>query len=84
MNAHQPVKYERHCDAVETTAVWGGQPEILALSHVLSTPIHIVQCDMDTIRIGEDYTDHEPLLVSYHHKMYGLGEHYNSLRPKTA
>ena len=29
---------------------------------------------MDTVRIGEDYTDHNPLLVSYHHKMYGLGE----------
>ena len=22
-----------------------------------------------------------PILISYHRRMYGLGEHYNSLRP---
>lgn len=83
-SSNAQAKYERYCDAIENTAVWGGQPEILALSHVFSTPIHIVQRGMPVICIGEDYKDNEPLFVSYHHKMYGLGEHYNSLRPRPA
>ncbi|WFD35851.1 ubiquitinyl hydrolase 1 [Malassezia cuniculi] len=80
-SANPTDKYACYCDAVEHSALWGGQPEILALSHVFRTPIHIVQSASPVLPIGDHYTDHPPLLVSYHLKMYGLGEHYNSLRP---
>ena len=68
-------KYLAYCDTMETTAAWGGQPEILALSKVLSTPIHIVQVGMPIVKIGDDeFRERSPLLISYHVKMYGLGE----------
>ncbi|WFD24540.1 ubiquitinyl hydrolase 1 [Malassezia equina] len=68
-------KYLAYCDAMETSAAWGGQPEILALSKVLFTPIHIVQVGMPIVKIGDDeFRERSPLLISYHVKMYGLGE----------
>ena len=70
-----------YCDAIETTGVWGGQPEILALSQSLDVPIWVVQSDSPTLKIGE--SKRKPLLISYHRKMYGLGEHYNSLWPSS-
>ncbi|WFD28752.1 ubiquitinyl hydrolase 1 [Malassezia nana] len=76
-------KYLAYCDAMETTAAWGGQPEILALSKVLYTPIHIVQAGMPMVQFGDEFGERAPLLLSYHVKMYGLGEHYNSLRPSS-
>ena len=85
-------KFMDYCDAMEHTSAWGGQPEILALSKVLHTPIHVVQAGSPVIKIGdEEFADKTPLWISYHIKMYGLGEvrahmpniqHYNSLRPR--
>lgn len=72
--------YLAYCDAIETTAVWGGQPEILALSQALDVPIWVVQSGSPTLKIGEEKRT-TPLLISYHRKMFGLGEHYQSLRP---
>ncbi|CEH15393.1 OTU (ovarian tumor)-like cysteine protease [Ceraceosorus bombacis] len=69
-----------YCDAVENTGVWGGQPEILALSRAYKTQIHVVQVGSPTLKVGEGEHKGEPCVISYHRKMYGLGEHYNSLR----
>ncbi len=63
------------------TRVWGGQPEILALSRAFRTQINVVQAGVPVLKVGEGEYDGEPLFISYHRKMYGLGEHYNSLRP---
>ncbi|KAF9187871.1 OTU domain-containing protein 6B [Haplosporangium sp. Z 767] len=72
-----------YCNELETTAVWGGQPELLALSRVYKVPIWVVQMGSPTIKLSADsYPTKTPLMVSYHRHMYGLGEHYNSLRPK--
>ncbi|KAG6820602.1 hypothetical protein H0H93_014518 [Arthromyces matolae] len=80
--------YERYCATVRDTAEWGGEPEILALSRAYNVAIHVVQAGRPSI------VTHEPggsrgtenkrgvIRISYHRKMYGLGEHYNSLRPK--
>ncbi|PWN98966.1 cysteine proteinase [Tilletiopsis washingtonensis] len=68
-----------YCDAVENTGVWGGQPEILALSRAYKTQIHVVQAGSPVLKVGEGEQKGEPLQISYHRKMYGLGEHYNSL-----
>ena len=70
-----------YCNAVENTGVWGGQPEILALSRAFKTQINVVQAGVPVLKVGEGEYDGEPLYISYHRKMYGLGEHYNSLRP---
>ncbi|WFD32421.1 ubiquitinyl hydrolase 1 [Malassezia sp. CBS 17886] len=81
----QRSQFLRFCDKIEQTSAWGGQPEILALSRVFHTPIHVVQGDYPILKIGADEnSDKEPLTISYHRKMYGLGEHYNSLRPLSA
>ncbi|PKI85602.1 hypothetical protein MVES_000006 [Malassezia vespertilionis] len=74
-------KFMQYCDAVENTSIWGGHPEILALANVLHTSVHIFQAEMPIVKIGEEFTDKAPLQISYHVKMFGLGEHYNSLRP---
>lgn len=77
--------FARYCDRMENTSAWGGQPEILAISHVFHTPIHVLQPGMPLVRIGDEaYPDKRPLLISYHTKLYGLGEHYNSLHPVSA
>lgn len=74
-----------YCAAVENTGVWGGQPEILALSRAFKTQINVVQAGVPVLKVGEgEFEDGRPLFISYHRKMYGLGEHYNSLRPAQA
>ncbi|KAF9290911.1 OTU domain-containing protein 6B [Linnemannia elongata] len=78
-----PEDFNDYCKDLESTAVWGGQPELLALSRVHKVPIWVVQMGSPTVKLSEgvDATK-TPLMVSYHRHMYGLGEHYNSLRPK--
>ncbi|KAJ2757540.1 OTU protein, partial [Coemansia nantahalensis] len=74
--------YARYCDDIERTAAWGGQQEITALSHALELPIHIYQVGTAVLRVGgEEYGEKPPVNLSYHRHAYGLGEHYNSLRP---
>ncbi|CAD7065272.1 unnamed protein product [Tilletia caries] len=83
--ALRSAHFEEYCSAIENTGVWGGQPEILALSHAYEVPIHVAQVGMPVLKIGEDNygsTNRVPLVISYHRHMYGLGEHYNSLRPR--
>lgn len=66
-------KFLQYCDAMESTSAWGGQPEILALSKVFHTPIHVMQPGMPMVKIGDEF-DKAPLLISYHIKLFGLGE----------
>ncbi|KAF9899997.1 OTU domain-containing protein 6B [Linnemannia zychae] len=74
--------FNEYCRDLESTAVWGGQPELLALSRVHKVPIWVVQMGSPTVKLSADvYAAKTPLMVSYHRHMYGLGEHYNSLRP---
>ncbi|KAN0061883.1 OTU protein [Thecaphora frezii] len=77
----QTSHFLKYCDAIESTGVWGGQPEILALSRAFKTQINVVQAGSPVLKVGEGEYPGEPLTISYHRKMYGLGEHYNSLRP---
>ncbi|KAI9140353.1 hypothetical protein BKA69DRAFT_522225 [Paraphysoderma sedebokerense] len=107
--------YDRYCDELETSAVWGGQLEVCcpfimilssnsveskvysycnlykiqALSQALELPIHIYQMNTPVLKVGEDFESSsnglvkDPLVISYHRHMFGLGEHYNSLRRVT-
>ncbi|GAA5893933.1 deubiquitinase OTU2 [Sporobolomyces salmoneus] len=78
------AEYSRYCDTVEKTAEWGGEPEIRALSLHYQSPIYVVQAGTtEPVAHGEDLPTDRAMLISYHRKQYGLGEHYNSLRPST-
>ncbi|KAK7467120.1 OTU protein [Stygiomarasmius scandens] len=84
-------EFESYCLSIRDTAVWGGEPEILALSRAYNIPIHVVQSGRPPIVIHNptgtpndgDIRDTRVVRISYHRRMYGLGEHYNSLRPKS-
>ncbi|KAL0588968.1 OTU domain-containing protein 6A [Plecturocebus cupreus] len=72
-----------YCDNIVHTTVWGGQLELRALSHVLKTPIEVIQADSPTLVIGEEYTK-KPIILVYLHHACMVGEHYNSVRPVEA
>jgi len=82
-----PAQFEEYCSSIKHTATWGGEPEIVGLSRAFKIPIHIVQGGKPSIVVhepegeGTNDNNHKVLRISYHRKLYGLGEHYNSLRP---
>ena len=71
-------EFDKYCSEIQQQGVWGGQLELRALTHVLHTPIHIVQANTPTVILGEEY-DTKPIILSYHRHELGLGEHYNSV-----
>ncbi|KAI0664881.1 cysteine proteinase [Cubamyces menziesii] len=82
--------FERYCATMRDTAVWGGEPEVVALSRAFNVPIHVVQGGKPPVVVHDPsgQTHSAPggkrvVYISYHRRLYGLGEHYNSLRPKT-
>ncbi|KAJ6496633.1 hypothetical protein C8R47DRAFT_349375 [Mycena vitilis] len=86
-----PQEFEQYCASIRDTAVWGGEPEILALSRAFNVPIHVVQAGKPPVVVhnptgtstDDQVTDERVVRISYHRRMYGLGEHYNSLRPRS-
>lgn len=87
-----PQQFEMYCTAIRDTGVWGGEPEILALSRAYNIPIHVIQSGTPPVVVhnpsgapdqdGGFDRSKRAVRISYHRRMYGLGEHYNSLRPK--
>uniref|UniRef100_A0A2K5QS30 ubiquitinyl hydrolase 1 n=1 Tax=Cebus imitator TaxID=2715852 RepID=A0A2K5QS30_CEBIM len=75
---YTPEEFQKYCDDIVNTAAWGGQLELRALSHILQTPIEIIQADSPPIIVGEEYSQ-KPLILVYMRHAYGLGEHYNSV-----
>ena len=72
-------EFEDYCEKIESSAEWGGQIELQAVSKHLNRAIHIVQMGSPILKIGEDHVQKPPICLSYHRHAYGLGEHYNSL-----
>ncbi|EHB07457.1 OTU domain-containing protein 6A [Heterocephalus glaber] len=72
-----------YCDNIVHRPSWGGQLELRALSHVLQTPIEVIQANSPTWVIGEEYHK-KPLTLVYLHYACSLGEHYNSVKPLAA
>jgi len=87
-------EYSRYCGNVQNTGEWGGEPEIQALSRAFKIPIHVIQRGPPTVvshggvndTAGGSLTPQQSVAegdrvvrISYHRRMYGLGEHYNSL-----
>jgi OTU domain-containing protein 6 len=74
--------FERYCVAIRDTGVWGGEPEILALSRTYNVPIHVIQGGTPPVVVHNptgapqehDLREKKALRISYHRRMYGLGE----------
>ncbi|VFQ74705.1 unnamed protein product [Cuscuta campestris] len=86
-------RFEDYCGEVESTAAWGGQLELGALTHVLKKHVVIYSGSFPDVEMGREYINKpksgtasspESILLSYHRHAYGLGEHYNSVVPKMA
>lgn len=76
-------EFNAYCKELQTTPAWGGQLEINALSKFLEVPIEVIQADVPSIISGEEFkTPH--IMLTYHRHMFGLGEHYNAVVPRTA
>ena len=73
-----PAQFERYCATMRGTAVWGGEPEILALSRAFDIPIHVVQGGTPSVVVHEPSSGpgaaKSPVYISYHRRLYGLGE----------
>lgn len=72
-------EFESYCLDIEKPSTWGGQIELIALSHVLKSPIHVIQADADTTIHGEEYNNSNPIILTFYKLQLGLGEHYNSI-----
>jgi OTU domain-containing protein 6 len=75
-----PEYLKTYCDNIIHTTVWGGEVELVALSHVYGVPISVYQSDAPTVVINEDIYDCDNMLrLSYHQHEFSLGRHYNSV-----
>lgn len=81
-------RFENYCAEVESTAAWGGQLELGALTHCLSKHILIVSGSFPDVEMGKEYesesgssSSNPSIMLSYHRHAFGLGEHYNSVVP---
>ncbi|KAI4341704.1 hypothetical protein MLD38_026396 [Melastoma candidum] len=81
-------KFENYCKEVESTAAWGGQLELGALSHCLKKHILILSGLFPDVEMGKEYktdvgsgSSGSSIKLSYHKHAFGLGEHYNSVVP---
>jgi OTU domain-containing protein 6 len=70
--------YEEYCQNIKDQTVWGGQLELKALSDVLNVLIEVIQSEGSEIIIGDQSKASGSLIITYHRKMFGSGEHYNS------
>jgi hypothetical protein len=72
-----PAQFGTYCERIAGTAQWGGEPEIQALARAYAVPIHVVQGGEPRIVVhepGGPARSVAPVLISYHRRMYGLGE----------
>ena len=76
------VDLASHCATVETSAEWGGQLEITAMSHARKRAICVWSAGSPPLLTGEEYEANGPRLqLAYHLHYYGLGAHYNAVVP---
>lgn len=75
-----PSPYAAYCDKVETTAAWGGEPELVALAGALQSVIRVHEAGRDQpLTFGDKKKDDDATIdVVYLHHAFGLGEHYDA------
>ncbi|XP_022953804.1 OTU domain-containing protein 6B-like [Cucurbita moschata] len=78
-------RFENYCKEIESTAAWGGQLELGALTHCLKKHIMIFSGCFPDVEMGKEYKSdgvlNSSVRLSYHKHAFGLGEHYNSVVP---
>ena len=75
--------YEKYCETLEGTAVWGGHVELHALAGVLQRQIKVFAANMPGFSVGDGFAGEgkgTPLQLCYLEHAFGLGEHYNSVK----
>ncbi|XP_057806983.1 OVARIAN TUMOR DOMAIN-containing deubiquitinating enzyme 5-like [Salvia miltiorrhiza] len=79
-------RFENYCKEIESTAAWGGQLELGALTHCLKKHIMIFSGSFPDVEMGKEYksgnvtgSSSSSVMLSYHRHAFGLGEHYNSV-----
>ncbi|KAL1567997.1 OVARIAN TUMOR DOMAIN-containing deubiquitinating enzyme 5 [Salvia divinorum] len=79
-------RFEDYCNEIESTAAWGGQLELGALTHCLKKHIMIFSGSFPDVEMGKEYKSgnrtgsaSSSVMLSYHRHAFGLGEHYNSV-----
>ena len=82
--------FRDYVDRIRNSADWGGHVELRALSLALKRPILVYSAQQShplEIHFGTNHDDDEaeaePIRLSYHLHYYSLGEHYNSVMPKS-
>jgi len=81
--------FEKYCQEIESTAAWGGQLELGALTHCLKKHIVVYSGSFPDVEMGQEYKSGSggnsagdaSIRLSFHRHAYGLGEHYNSVIP---
>ncbi|XP_047336687.1 OVARIAN TUMOR DOMAIN-containing deubiquitinating enzyme 5-like [Impatiens glandulifera] len=85
-------RFEKYCKEIESTAAWGGQLELEALTHCLKKHIIVYSGSLPDVEMGKEYNYSDGMTVanigsdssiklSFHRHAFGLGEHYNSVVP---
>ncbi|XP_010971933.1 OTU domain-containing protein 6A [Camelus bactrianus] len=82
-NAYSRDDFLGYCDDIVGNLSWGGLLELRALSHVLQTPIEVIQAESPALVFGVEYTK-RPLTLVHTRYSCSLGEHYNSVKPLEA
>lgn len=81
-----PQGFRKYCATIRDTGAWGGEPEILAMTRAFNIPIHIIQWGTPSVVVHSpnpgDTNSTGVVRVSYHRRMYGLGEASTSRHPK--
>lgn len=75
-----------YCDRLTRSSpvLWGGEPELVALSESLGKSIVVFSADADPVRYiplaaANGNGNGEEIRVSFHKHYYGLGNHYNEV-----
>ncbi|MBA0562028.1 hypothetical protein Golob_007111, partial [Gossypium lobatum] len=81
-------RFENYCKEVESTAAWGGQLELGALTHCLRKHIMMYSGSFPDVEMGKEYkfdggssSSTRTIRLSYHKYAFGFEEHYNSVFP---
>eukprot|EP00953_Heterococcus_sp_UTEX-ZZ885_P029082 15470-Heterococcus_DN1.PRE.1 len=73
------AEYERYCATVESSAEWGGEVELRALSAELRVPIEVFKATESVPMVVGSEHNGVPLRITFHRHYYALGEHYNAV-----
>lgn len=76
------AEYQQYCNNITSPdlVIWGGEPEIVALSKALKCPIAVHSANNPPLKIGGDIAA-TPLNISLHRFELSAGNHYNSVVP---